>query len=227
MSTSSNSLSQQGGSDRTWILPQYANLQVLYDYEFGKQLGSGTFGVTSLVRDRTSAGPAACKSMCKGRIAGNQIQIEDIRREVAILEHLSGHSSVVNLRGVYEDTRQVHLVMDLCTGGDLHDFITTQITTRPHARLSEKDAAAVAKSMLEALSYCHGRGVIHRDVKPENFLLEKQGTVQTGVKVSDFGVSAWYKPGQVSTGCGKGEEGSTYWAQQLINQLFTTINRPC
>jgi len=168
---------------------------VLSDYEFGKDLGKGTFGVTRLVRDRTSAGPAACKSMCKTSIAGNQTQIEDIRREVAILRHLAGHDCVVNLRGVYEDTRQVHLVMDLCTGGDLHEYITT----RPCGRLSEKDAAAVTKSMLEALAFCHGRGVVHRDVKPENVLLEKQGTVQTGVKVSDFGVSAWYKPGQLLT----------------------------
>ena len=212
VSSSSSSICQQGGSNTAWILPHCANRQVLSEYEFGKDLGKGTFGVTRLVRDRTSAGPAACKSMCKTSIAGNQTQIEDIRREVAILRHLAGHDCVVNLRGVYEDTRQVHLVMDLCTGGDLHEYITT----RPCGRLFEKDAAAVIKSMLEALAFCHGRGVVHRDVKPENVLLEKQGTVQTGVKVSDFGVSAWYKPGQVRNGQ------SDMVAERLLDKLQIT-----
>jgi serine/threonine protein kinase len=94
---------------------------------------------------------------------------------------------------VYEDTRNVHLVLDLCTGGDLHDFITHC----PGNRMSEREAAVVCRSMLEALAFCHVRGVIHRDVKPENFLLEAPGSVAGGVKVSDFGVSAFYAPGQV------------------------------
>jgi hypothetical protein len=171
-----------------WILSRYGGREVLADYEFGLPLGRGTFGVTRLVTERISARVFACKTVCKERINSRQY-VEDMRSEVSILQHLVGVPGVVQLRGAYEDCRAVNLVLELCTGGDLLDHILRL------GRLHEDDAAAAARAIVLALQRCHARGVVHRDVKPENFLLAAGGCAAS-CRVSDFGVSAMFEPGQ-------------------------------
>jgi len=171
-----------------WILSRFGGREVLADYEFGLPLGRGTFGVTRLVTERVSARPFACKTVCKERI-NNRQYIEDMRCEVQILQHLVGVPGVVQLRGAYEDCRAVNLVLELCAGGDLLDHILRL------GRLTETAAAAAARAIVLALQRCHARGVIHRDVKPENFLLATDGCAAS-CRVSDFGVSAFFQPGQ-------------------------------
>ncbi|GBF88497.1 hypothetical protein Rsub_01210 [Raphidocelis subcapitata] len=184
------SCSTCGTSDSgcVWILSRYGGREVLADYEFGLPLGRGTFGVTRLVTERVSARPYACKTVCKERIASRQY-IEDMRSEVKILQHLVGVPGVVQLRGAYEDCRAVNLVLELCAGGDLLDHILLR------GRLPEDDAAAAARAIVLALQRCHARGVMHRDVKPENFLLAADGCAAS-CRASDFGVSAFCAPGQ-------------------------------
>jgi serine/threonine protein kinase len=171
-----------------WVLSRFGGREVLADYEFGVGLGRGTFGVTRLVTERVSARPFACKTVCKERINSRQY-IEDMRSEVSILQHLIGVPGVVQLRGAYEDCRSVNLVLELCAGGDLLDHILRL------GRLPEEDAAAAARAIVLALQRCHARGVAHRDVKPENFLLAADGCAAS-CRVSDFGVSAFFEPGQ-------------------------------
>jgi len=171
-----------------WILSRFGGREVLADYEFGVALGRGTFGVTRLVTERVSALPFACKTVCKERINSRQY-VEDMRCEVQILQHLVGVPGVVQLRGAYEDCRAVNLVLELCAGGDLLDHILRL------GRLTEADAAAAARAIVLALRRCHARGVVHRDVKPENFLLATDGCAAS-CRVSDFGVSAFFEAGQ-------------------------------
>jgi serine/threonine protein kinase len=95
----------------------------------------------------------------------------------------------VQLRGAYEDCRSVNLVLELCAGGDLLDHILRL------GRLAEDDAAAAARAIVLALQRCHARGVLHRDVKPENFLLAEEGCAAS-CRASDFGVSTFFAPGQ-------------------------------
>jgi calcium-dependent protein kinase len=171
-----------------WILSTFGGREVLAEYEFGLPLGRGTFGVTRLVTERVSARVFACKTVCKERINSRQY-VEDMRSEVSILQHLVGVPGVVQLRGAYEDCRAVNLVLELCAGGDLLDHILRL------GRLPEDDAAAAARAIVLALQRCHARGVMHRDVKPENFLLAADGCAAS-CRVSDFGVSAFFEPGQ-------------------------------
>lgn len=137
------------GNGISWIMPQYGGKEVLADYEFGQTLGCGTFGVTRLVTHRKTASPWACKTICKASIAASPAAQSDVQHEVEILQHLRGHNGIVQLKGVYEDERNIHLVMELCTGGDLLDYISR------FGRLQEAEAADVASVMLGTLAHCH------------------------------------------------------------------------
>ncbi|CAI7873671.1 unnamed protein product [Closterium sp. NIES-54] len=94
----------------------------------------------------------------------------------------------------------VHLVMELCNGGDLFDFIQGA----PKGRLNERHAASVMRQLLGALHHCHSLGVLHRDVKPENILLCDRVTHQSRdrdvrIKLSDFGVAGFLNEDGVCT----------------------------
>ncbi|KAL8252636.1 hypothetical protein R6Q59_036329 [Mikania micrantha] len=132
-------------------------------YMVDRELGRGEFGVTYLCIDRSSRELLACKSISKRKLR-TAVDVEDVRREVAIMKHLPESSSIVTLREACEDENAVHLVMELCEGGELFD----RIVARGH--YTERAAAAVARTMVEVVQLCHKHGVIHRDLKPENFL---------------------------------------------------------
>lgn len=84
--------------------------------------------------------------------------IEDVRREVQIMHHLAGDPNVVKMRGAYEDKTAVHLVMELCAGGELFDRIVAKGT------YTEKDAAAMCRTIVKVVAHCHRMGIIHRYV---------------------------------------------------------------
>jgi calcium-dependent protein kinase len=108
------------------------------------------------------------------------------------MDHLSGHPNVVTLVDAFEDKRNVHIVMELCTGGELFD----RIVARGH--YSEKSAAQIIRAVVEVVAHCHSMGVVHRDLKPENFLLSSAGTASE-LKAIDFGLSTFFQPGKFLT----------------------------
>lgn len=158
------------------------------DYHLGKVLGRGQFGTTRLAEDVKNKNKFACKSIAKGKLSCKE-DIEDVQREVQIMHHLKGHPNVTYLRGTYEDPQNVHLVMDLCGGGELFDAIIKR------GKYSEKDAADLIRTIVSVVAHCHSMGVIHRDLKPENFLLQSNDP-KSPVLCTDFGLSVFYKPGQ-------------------------------
>ncbi|KAJ3674657.1 hypothetical protein LUZ60_005273 [Juncus effusus] len=187
-----------GGGSPEWELP----VRVLKDvvplgrgfgsrvrdkYYVGRELGRGEFGVTYLCTDRETHETLACKSISKKKLR-TAIDVEDVRREVAIMSALPIHPNIVRLRAAYEDNDAVHLVMELCEGGELFD----RIVARGH--YNERSAADVLKTIAEVIKVCHRNGVIHRDLKPENFLYasKKDGS---DLKAIDFGLSVFFKPG--------------------------------
>ncbi|KAK6153366.1 hypothetical protein DH2020_013005 [Rehmannia glutinosa] len=157
-------------------------------YVLGRELGRGEFGVTYLCTDRETREALACKSISKKKLR-TAVDIEDVRREVAIMSSLPEHLNIVKLRATYEDDEAVHLVMELCEGGELFD----RIVARGH--YSERAAAAVAKTIAEVVRMCHQHGVMHRDLKPENFLFANKKE-NSALKVIDFGLSVFFKPGE-------------------------------
>ncbi|XP_010430219.2 PREDICTED: calcium-dependent protein kinase 19 [Camelina sativa] len=159
-------------------------------YSLGRELGRGQFGITYICTEISSGKNFACKSILKRKLIRTQDR-EDVRREIQIMHYLSGQPNIVEIKGAYEDRQSVHLVMELCEGGELFD----KITKRGH--YSEKAAAEITRSVVKVVQICHFMGVIHRDLKPENFLLSGKDEASSMLKATDFGVSVFIEEGKV------------------------------
>ncbi|KAH9803685.1 calcium-dependent protein kinase 9 [Citrus sinensis] len=104
------------------------------------------------------------------------------------MRHLSGQPNIVQFKGAYEDMHYVHIVMELCAGGELFD----RIIARGH--YSERDAASVFRVIMNVVNVCHSKGVMHRDLKPENFLFTTRDENDV-LMATDFGLSVFIEEG--------------------------------
>ena len=154
----------------------------------GRALGEGSFGRAREVTCRRTGRAYACKTVPKRALRCAE-DVEDLRREVQVLSHLSGHPHVVRLHETLEDADAVHLVVELCTGGDLLGRVLES------GRHTERGAAALGRTVVAAVAHMHQMGVMHRDLKPENFLLSRAGE-GAELKCTDFGLSVFFKPGE-------------------------------
>ncbi|KAK4725487.1 hypothetical protein R3W88_028266 [Solanum pinnatisectum] len=177
-----------GNGHKSYVLDNPTGTDIEATYELGRELGRGEFGVTYLSTDKVSGDVYACKSISKKKLR-TRVDIEDVRREVEIMKHLPKHSNIVTLKDTYEDDNAVHIVMELCEGGELFD----RIVARGH--YTERAAAAVTRTIVEVIQMCHKHGVMHRDLKPENFLFENKKETAP-LKAIDFGLSVFFKPGE-------------------------------
>ncbi|PAN13340.1 hypothetical protein PAHAL_2G329800 [Panicum hallii] len=172
-------------------------------YRLGAELGRGEFGVTRRCEDTATGEALACKTIRRKRLMLRRAgpDADDVRREVEITRRMSelGEGRVVRLREACEDDDGVHLVMELCEGGELFD----RIFEREH--YSERAASKLARTIVEVVQLCHDNGVMHRDLKPENFLFVNKSE-DSPLKAIDFGLSVFFKPGDrftevVGSGC--------------------------
>ncbi|PIN26126.1 Ca2+/calmodulin-dependent protein kinase, EF-Hand protein superfamily [Handroanthus impetiginosus] len=178
-------------------------------YTIGKELGRGQFGVTHLCTHKQTGEQFACKTIAKRKLA-NKEDIEDVRREVQIMYHLTGQPNIVELKGAFEDKHSVHLVMELCAGGELFDRIIAK------GHYTERAAASLLRTIVQIVHTCHSMGVIHRDLKPENFLLLNKDE-NAPLKATDFGLSVFYKQGEVF----KDIVGSAYYiAPEVLKRRY-------
>ncbi|KAF9595447.1 hypothetical protein IFM89_000365 [Coptis chinensis] len=160
-------------------------------YSLGRKLGQGQFGTTFLCVEKDTGKEYACKSIAKRKLI-TEDDVEDVRREIQIMHHLAGHPNVISIKGAYEDAVAVHVVMELCAGGELFD----RIIQRGH--YTERKAANLARTIVGVVELCHSLGVMHRDLKPENFLFVNQQE-EAHLKTIDFGLSIFFKPGETFT----------------------------
>jgi calcium-dependent protein kinase len=170
-------------------------------YLLGRKLGQGQFGTTYLCTDLSTGAEYACKSISKRKLITRE-DVEDVRREIQIMHHLSGHRNVVAIKGAYEDQLYVHIVMELCAGGELFD----RIIQRGH--YSERKAAELTRIIVGVVEACHSLGVMHRDLKPENFLLANKDD-DLSLKAIDFGLSVFFKPGELLCSAAAAAESSS------------------
>ena len=158
-------------------------------YDLGGIIGHGG---TSLVR-------AAIRRSTGEMFAAKIIMKHELLRERRLLGELLllrklKHPNIVSLHDIFETDSEIYLVMEYCAGGELFDRVVEKKT------YSERDASEIIFKLLQALEYLHSKGIIHRDVKPENVLLAGKSD-DVDVKLSDFGLARILKPnaGSMST----------------------------
>ncbi|XP_027940744.1 calcium-dependent protein kinase 2-like [Vigna unguiculata] len=178
-------------------------------YTLGKELGRGQFGVTYLCTENSTGLQYACKSISKRKLVRRDDK-EDMKREIQIMQHLSGQSNIVEFKGSYEDKNSVHVVMELCAGGELFDRIIAK------GHYSERAAASLCRQIVKVVNICHFMGVMHRDLKPENFLLSSKDDKGL-LKATDFGLSVFIEEGKVY----RDIVGSAYYvAPEVLNRSY-------
>ncbi|KAJ1921558.1 hypothetical protein H4219_000595 [Mycoemilia scoparia] len=148
-----------------------------------KILGSGTFAEVRLVLRKDTKEQLAVKIMEKrnfstaGAVGGGTNYIQEINLLRAI-----DHANIVRVYDVFETEKHVYIFMPLISGGDLFDYILS------NARLPEEEAKFHTYQLMLALKYLHERNITHRDVKPENILVESKEPFSR-IMLTDFGMA--------------------------------------
>lgn len=148
----------------------------------GPVLGSGVSGVVRLVTHKESGVKYAVKCLDVGLIE-SQAQLEQLREEIFIMCQLD-HPNIVRLEEVYESHSEIYLVQELCLGGELFDRLDEQ----PDYHYTEWECARLVKNILCSVRYIHSKGIVHRDLKLENFLFSSKNQ-ESELKMIDFGLS--------------------------------------
>ncbi|XP_061974584.1 CBL-interacting serine/threonine-protein kinase 1 isoform X2 [Populus nigra] len=163
-------------------------------YELGRTLGEGNFGKVKLAKNIETGQPFAVKILEKNRIIDLKIT-DQIKREIATLKLLK-HPNVVRLHEVLASKSKIYMVLEYVTGGELFDRIASK------GKLPEAEGRKMFQQLIDGVSYCHSKGVFHRDLKLENVLVDAKGNI----KISDFGLSAlpqhFRDDGLLHTTCG-------------------------
>jgi calcium-dependent protein kinase len=134
----------------------------------------------------------AVKSITKRKLKD---ELPLLKRELEILQSVD-HPNIIKLYETYEDAKYVHIVMEMCTGGNLMERIFTH-----DGLYAEEEATIIMKKLLRALSHIHRLYICHRDLKPENLLYATPGE-EAEIKISDFGVSKKYEADDLKTRIG-------------------------
>nr|XP_023417884.1 putative sperm motility kinase W isoform X2 [Cavia porcellus] len=158
------------------------------DYDVLMPLGEGHFAKVVLAEHVSTRMLVAVKVLQKDKLRPTAV-----RREVSILKDLQ-HPNIIQLLEVSENSTTMFLVMEYARGKDLQ----RHIKRAERQKLQEERARLIFRELLEAVQYCHNRGVIHGDLKPANILMDREGHP----KLSDFGVAFRFLPGQEVTTCG-------------------------
>ncbi|KAK3024379.1 hypothetical protein RJ639_043283 [Escallonia herrerae] len=174
-------------------------------YELGRLLGQGTFAKVHYARSIKTGQGVAIKVIDKEKVLRVGL-IDQIKREISTMR-LVRHPNIIHLYEVMATKTKIYFVMEFAKGGELFNKVS-------NGRLKEDVARRFFHQLINAVDFCHSRGVYHRDLKPENLLLDEN----ENLKVSDFGLSALAESkrqdGLLHTTCGT----PAYVAPEVINR---------
>ncbi|XP_058126416.1 ovarian-specific serine/threonine-protein kinase Lok isoform X2 [Anopheles ziemanni] len=183
-----------------YATPEVKAKELRDNYHIGKRLGSGACGTVYLLHHTVSCQPFAMKHVIKDQISESTRPkfLNDpmrVMNEVNIMKNLN-HPCVIKMHDIVDKPDSVYMVLEYMEGGDL----LTRIISNKH--LTEKTAKLFFLQMCHAVKYLHEQGITHRDLKPDNILLQDDQEY-TLLKVSDFGLSKFVRKNSVMrTLCG-------------------------
>ncbi|OIT00778.1 PREDICTED: CBL-interacting protein kinase 2 [Nicotiana attenuata] len=178
---------------------------LLERYELGRLLGQGTFAKVYYGRSIRTGQSVAIKVIDKEKVLRVGL-VNQVKREISVMR-LVRHPNIVHLYEVMATKSKIYFVMEYVKGGELFNKVA-------RGRLKEDVARKYFQQLINAVDFCHSRGVYHRDLKPENLLLDED----ENLKISDFGLSALAESkrqdGLLHTTCGT----PAYVAPEVINR---------
>lgn len=155
----------------------------MYEAHGTSKLGKGSYGSVYLSTHRVTGDERAVKVMNVDRITSYYLR--KLHTEIVILKSLD-HPNIIKLQDVFFGKRSVYIVTDLCRGGELFELLNSGKNQGFVFR--EDRASKLMRDMLSAVNYLHENGIVHRDLKLENFLFEDHNSSSPLILI-DFGLS--------------------------------------
>jgi serine/threonine protein kinase len=154
---------------------------------YPRVIGSGRQGIVRECIHKVTGQRYAVKSILKRAVDPRYVSLE-----VSLLRQIK-HPSIIQLVDVQEDEEYVHIITELCTGGELYDRIIDKTVSNHNNRcgprcFTEDATAKVIYEVLSAVSCMHDQGIVHRDIKTENILFQTLDD-DSLIKIIDFGLS--------------------------------------
>ncbi|EAR85533.1 kinase domain protein (macronuclear) [Tetrahymena thermophila SB210] len=163
--------------------------QNIYDnYKMIKLIGKGSFGKVRLATN-VNGKEFAVKSILKAD-AGERYYL--LRRELDIMKKVD-HPNLVKFYETYHDDKYLHIVMEFVQGKELSQYCQERFEV--NRKFTESEVAFIVRKLLSALSHMHNLGIIHRDIKLENIMINESNL---DVKILDFGLSRDFSQSQAS-----------------------------
>jgi serine/threonine-protein kinase len=166
-----------------------AQPQPVPGYSLVRELGRGGMGVVHLALRQSDGAVMALKTILPA-VAGTAQQVERFLREADVLRQLD-HANIVAFREMGEAGKLLYFAMDYVPGTDAARLL------REHGPLPVARAVDLVCQLLHALDYAHGRRFVHRDVKPANLLVTREGGGEYA-RLADFGLARVYQASQLS-----------------------------
>ncbi|KAF2720471.1 Pkinase-domain-containing protein [Polychaeton citri CBS 116435] len=178
MSDSQQQRNSTGQRSRQEHLKQTANRKEVKfgDYVLGQTLGEGEFGKVKMGWKKDGGVQVAIKLIRKESLAGNTTRLPKIYREISILRELQ-HPNIVRLHEFVETERHMGIILEYASGGELFDYILN------HRYLKDPAARRLFAQLVSGVGYLHKKGIVHRDLKLENLLLDRN----RNIIITDFG----------------------------------------
>lgn len=148
------------------------------------KLGQGSFGVVWRAVDRESQEVVAVKQMDKKELPRKGIRPADIEREITVMKSCR-HENITLLLETFDSPDAIFIALEYCDGGDFGDKVKERASS-----LQESEAAEWVRQIMSAIGALHDQGIIHRDIKPDNFMVS-----QDRVKLADFGLARFMRRG--------------------------------
>lgn len=178
-------------------------------YVMGDVLGEGSYGKVKEVLDSETLSRRAVKILTKRKLRRIPNGEQNVRREIKLLRKLR-HRNVIELLDVLynEEKQKMYLIMEYCMGG-----LQEMLDSVPDKKLPMHQAHDYFVQLLDGLEYLHGRGIIHKDIKPGNLLL----TLDHTLKISDFGVAEALDVFAPNDDCTTGQGSPAFQPPEIAN----------